>query len=116
MPGNDNQGISRYAERTKEAAWQAFLYVMAYVVTHVWPFVVVLVEESGGTSPSYLVIINNFSWPLQGFVNVIIFLRPRIKSIQKSSPEMYYITAAYHSAFLYDEVHRRSSNGRQPVL
>jgi hypothetical protein len=28
ISGNNNRGRSRYAERTKEAAWQAFLYVM----------------------------------------------------------------------------------------
>jgi hypothetical protein len=107
ISGNDNQGRSRYAERTKEAAWQAFLYVIAYVVTHAWTFVVVLIEQSGGTAPAYVVIIENLFWPLQGFVNVFIFLRPRIKSIQKSSPEIYYFTAAYYSVFHYDEVHQR---------
>jgi hypothetical protein len=34
ISGNDNRGSSRYAERRKETAWQAFLYVNAYVVTH----------------------------------------------------------------------------------
>jgi hypothetical protein len=63
----------------------------------------------GGTTPFFLVLIENFFWPLQGFANVFIFLRPRIQSIQKSSPEMFYFTAAYHSVFHYDEVHRRSS-------
>jgi hypothetical protein len=107
--GNNNQeGRSRYAARTKEAAWQAFLYVMAYVVTHAWTFTVVLIEQSGGTSPFFVVFIQNLFWPLQGFVNVFIFLRPRINSIQKSSPKMRYFIAAYHSVFLYDEVRRRS--------
>jgi hypothetical protein len=107
--GNDNQGSSRYAKRTKEAAWQAFLYVIAYAVTHQWAFVVTNIELAGGTNPFYLILLQVFFWPLQGFANVFIFLRPRIKSIQKSSPGMYYFTAAYHSVFHYDEVHRRSS-------
>jgi hypothetical protein len=109
ISGNDNGGRSRYAKRTKEAAWQAFLYVIAYAVTHMWAFVVVNIELGGGTTPFYLVLIQNLFWPLQGFANVFIFLRPRIQSIQKSSPEMFYFTAAYHSVFHYDEVHRRSS-------
>jgi hypothetical protein len=107
--GNDNGGRSRYAKRTKEAAWQAFLYVIAYAVTHVWGFVLVNIELGGGTSPFYLVLIENFFWPLQGFANVFIFLRPRIQSIRKSSPETFYFIAAYHSIFHYDEVHGRSS-------
>jgi hypothetical protein len=111
---NESQGSSRYAKRTKEAAWQAFLYVMAFVVTHAWTFVVVLIEQSGGTSPFFVVFIQNLFWPMQGFVNVFIFLRPRIQSIQKSSPGMHYFIAAYHSVFLYDEVHRRSSKWAPP--
>jgi hypothetical protein len=107
--GRDNRSRSRYAERTREAAWQAFLYVIAYVVTHMWAFVVVNIELGGGTTPSFLILMENLFWPLQGFANVFIFLRPRIKAVQNHSPEMYYFTAAYHSVFYYDEVHRRSS-------
>jgi hypothetical protein len=102
-----NQGRSRYAQRTKEAAWQAFLYVVAFVVTHMWTFIVTLTESAGGTNPWYVILIQNFFWPLQGVINVFIFLRPRIKSIQKTSPEMYYFIAAYHSVFNYDEVRQR---------
>jgi hypothetical protein len=109
ISGNDNGGRSRYAKRTKEAAWQAFLYVIAYAVTHMWAFIVVNIELGGGTTPFYLVLIENLFWPLQGFANVFIFLRPRIQSIRKSSPEMFYFIAVYHSIFHYDEVHRRSS-------
>ena len=109
IAGNDNQASSRYAERTKEAASQAFLYVNAYVATRTWAFLVVLIEQSGGTSPFFLVLLENLIRPLQGFVNVFIFLRPRIKSIQKSSPEMYYFTATYHSVFHYDEVRQRAT-------
>jgi hypothetical protein len=104
-----DRGKSRYAERTKEAAWQAFLYVNAYFVTHIWASLVMMIELGGGTVPFYLLLIQNFFWPLQGVINVFIFLRPRIKSIQKSSPEMYYFTAAYHSVFHYDEVRQRAT-------
>jgi hypothetical protein len=107
ISGNNNRGRSRYAERTKEAAWQAFLYVIAYFITHMWAFVVLSVEMFGGTNPFFLILLENFFWPLQGFANVFIFLRPRIKSIHERSPEMHYFTAAYHSVFHYDEVRQR---------
>jgi hypothetical protein len=51
---NVNRDRSRYAQRTKEAALQAFLYVIAYVVTHMWAFSVVNIELGGGTTPFYL--------------------------------------------------------------
>lgn len=38
-----------------------------------------------------------------------IFLRPRIESVQKNHPELYYLVATYHSIFHYDETHRRST-------
>lgn len=63
--------MSKHAKRTRDAAWQAFLYVAAYAVTHMWAFIVVNIELGGGTTPSYLVIIQNFFWPLQGFCNVV---------------------------------------------
>jgi hypothetical protein len=115
ISGNENRDRSEYAERTKEVAWQAFLYVIAYVVTHMWAFIVVNIELGGGTTPFALVLIENLFWPLQGFANVFVFLRPRIKSIRKSNPEMFYFTAAYHSVFHYDERHRLSSQpARKP--
>jgi hypothetical protein len=104
LSGNDR---SRYAERTKGAAVQCFLYVIANFATHMWSFIVVLIEMSGGTTPFYVLFIENFFWPLQGFANVFVFLRPRIQSIQKTSPEIFYFTAAYHSVFHYDEVRQR---------
>jgi hypothetical protein len=109
ISSNEKRERSRYSERTKEVAWQAFLYVIAYVVTHVWAFVVFNIEMGGLTNPFYLLVIENFFWPLQGFANVFIFLRPRIRAIQKSAPEMFYFTAACHAVFHYDEVYRRSS-------
>jgi hypothetical protein len=109
ISGNDNRGSSRYAARTRESAWQAFLYINAYFVTHLWAMIVGMIELGGGTVPFYLLLIHQFFWPLQGVINVFIFLRPRINSIQKSSCEMYYFTSAYHSVFLYDEVRQRSS-------
>jgi hypothetical protein len=98
---------SRYAERTKGAATQCFLYVIACVATRTFTYIVVLIEMFGGTCPWYLLFIENLLLPLQGFANVFIFLRPRIQSIQKSNPEMFYLTAAFHSVFHYDEVHQR---------
>jgi hypothetical protein len=114
VSGNGNRARSRYAERSKEAAWQAFLYVLAYTVTHQWGFVLLNIELGGGTNPFYLILIENFFWPLQGFANVFIFLRPRIQSIQKSRPEMYYFIAAYYSVFHYDEVHQRLTESVNP--
>lgn len=108
ISGNNNRGRSRCTERRNEAAWQAFLYVLAYAVTHIWAFVVFNIELGGGTNPPSLLLIENFFWPLQGLANVFISLRPRIQSIQKTSPTMIYFTAVYHSVFRYDEFRRRS--------
>jgi hypothetical protein len=89
ISGNDNRGSSRYAERRKETAWQAFLYINAYVVTHLQAMIVGMIELG----------IHNFFWPLQGVINVFIFLRPRTKSIQKYNPRnvLQYFTATYHA-------------------
>ena len=105
------QPRSRYAARVKETAVQAALYVIAYLITHIWAFVCNIVEQLGGTNPFFLVFIENFCWPLQGFLNVFVYLRPSIQSIRKSDPDIPYYKAAYHAAFEDDRLHSKN-NGR----
>ena len=57
---------SIHARRKKEAFHQALMYVMAYLGTHVWAFLVFHVDMYMEWVPSWLMIIENFCWPLQG--------------------------------------------------
>uniref|UniRef100_A0A7S3PAJ0 G-protein coupled receptors family 1 profile domain-containing protein n=1 Tax=Amphora coffeiformis TaxID=265554 RepID=A0A7S3PAJ0_9STRA len=56
------QQKSRYAIRVQETAMQALLYVAAYIVTHLFAFLCVIIEQAGGTNP--------FFYDLSGKFNV----------------------------------------------
>ena len=90
---------SRYAIRVQETAMQALLYVAAYIATHLFAFTCVIIEQAGGTNPFYTLFLENLSWPLQGFFNVFVFLRPRIQSLRKDNPDISYWQAAVWAAF-----------------
>ena len=69
--------------------------------------VVNTVEQCGGTNPFAILLIEQLCWPLQGFCNVLIFLRPRISSIQKRYPQLSYMQVLYFATFAYDNETRR---------
>ena len=100
---NAREKMSKHAERTKEAGAQAFLYIAAYLVTHGWAFIVCNSDWFTWKVPSVLMILENISWPLQGFLNLFVFLRPRIQTLQKHEPALNFFVAAYVSLFDYDE-------------
>lgn len=97
------RNVKRRANRTKEAAIQAFLYVFAYLITHMWAFVVYHLDQYVDRVPGILMIVQNISWPLQGLLNLFVFLRPRIQVLQRYFPELTYQQAAYVAIFSYNE-------------
>ena len=86
---------TRAAERTREVAGQAILYVMAYLVTHMWAFIVYHIEVYAARVPGPLLIIENVSWPLQGFLNLFVFIRPQVQATQRKTPTLSYLQAVY---------------------
>ena len=141
LPEEDAQASRRrYAEKIKQAGVQAFLYSTAYFVTHMWAFIVVLIENVGGNlyfSVLFLqvstvvvfligiiehgcrlhnIIINpyclqQFFWPLQGFFNVFIYLRPTMQYIRLQDTDISFFRAAYLAAFNEKEMGRYSWAG-----
>ena len=88
-----------YADKIHDAGVQCFLYVLVYFVTHAWAFVVVIIEQSGSRNPFAILFLNQFFWPLQGFCNVFVFLRPGIQSLRTQDPNLSYWRAAYKATF-----------------
>ena len=96
--------LSPLEERTRQAGIQAILYVLAYFVTHIWAFAVYHFDVFVAPVPFVIQALNQFFWPLQGFFNVFIFLRPRILAIQKKQPEASYWKALSLALFRFEEV------------
>ena len=97
---------TRHAERTREVAWQAILYVLAYLVTHMWAFVVYHIEVYATHVPGPLLVLENVSWPLQGFLNLFVFIRPQVQATRKRTPTLTYWQAV-HMVLLGNDQARR---------
>ena len=108
---------SDFEERKRQAGIQAILYVLAYFITHAWAFFVYHCDVFGVGTPFVLQFINQCSWPLQGFLNVFIFLRPRIGRIRQQLPEVSYWRAAYLATFQFEEIvpHREERVAREGI-
>jgi hypothetical protein len=101
------------ASTKREIAIQSFLYVGAFLITHIWSVFLFwgITLFDMAPPPFALLFIHNIAWPLQGFFNVHIFLRPRINSLRRSHPEISYTRLVYYATFRYDEW-----TGRGPMM
>jgi hypothetical protein len=99
------------ASTKREIAIQSFLYVGAFLITHICSIVLFWsITLFDMTPPPFaLLFIQNIAWPLQGFFNVHIFLRPRINSLRRTHSELSYTRLVYYATFRYDEWTGRGS-------
>jgi hypothetical protein len=82
---------------SRETARQAFLYVAAYLITMLWPSIVLMVGNAGaGVVPFGIVLMLSLFFPLQGFWNFIIYLRPRFIKVgnQNSDKGFFWVLRA----------------------
>eukprot|EP00977_Amphora_coffeiformis_P002036 scaffold381_cov178-Amphora_coffeaeformis.AAC.25 len=78
----------------REVALQSALYPTAYFGTHLWSFVCYIFYMA--KYPSWFgMFLLGCTWPLQGFLNMFIYLRPRMKQIKSRNPEWSSIHAFY---------------------
>jgi len=79
------RGAEASRRQTRAVATQAFLYVGAFVICYVWPTILRVIESA----PFYfrakdqdrlfpLLCLQSLFLPLQGFLNLAVFLRPRL--------------------------------------
>ena len=83
-------------ERLRQTAWQAVLYSLAYFNVFFWPFTSKLQHEVFQGLPSdrqqepvwfVLLLLTWFFYPMQGFLNFIIFIRPDISRWRNLHPQ-----------------------------
>jgi len=87
-------GLTSVQKRLKrEAATQGFLYVTTFLITWTPVFVLQVLGGSFGYTKDDqgtlypLLIVNAILWPLQGFFNVFIYVRPTYTRFQIANPE-----------------------------
>jgi hypothetical protein len=83
------QNQSRSSEfRIRQTALQAALYIGAFILTYLWTSVLRLMENDGKVSSGYfsVALLSAFFYPLQGFFNFFIYIRPRYVELSRQHP------------------------------
>lgn len=64
---------------TKETGRQALLYIAAFLITWTWGVSIVIIEQAGYSAPNGIIYFFSLFQPMQGFWNVLVYLRPTSK-------------------------------------
>jgi hypothetical protein len=90
FPPTHSVSNRRRSHRTREISTQALLYVGSYVISYgfVWAqsFYILIFEMQ---PPLALMLLASIFFPLQGFINIFIYCRPHIVSLQRDFPDEY---------------------------
>lgn len=87
------------SEKTKTLGIQCILYSIIIYMTVLWPFIARIVEQKTGLEPFWLVITNQVFYPLQGFFNWIIFMRPQMMKLRRESPEKGWLWVVHQAIY-----------------
>jgi len=73
--------------RTVQVQVQAFWYLIVFFLTHTWSTTNRLTQLLGKDVHFEVVLIHSFFDPLQGFLNYVVYQRPRYLRVRKINPE-----------------------------
>jgi hypothetical protein len=77
--------------RTQEVFEQAMLYVSVFYFTHVWSTTTRIIQQlHPGRVYFQLAVVHSFCDPLQGFLNFLVYQRPRYRRIRAQNPDLSY--------------------------
>ena len=72
--------------KSKQVTEQALFYVLSFILTFFWSFLHRLYTLSGKDAPFVTQLGNAFFDPLQGFINYLVYIRPKLISYGKRFP------------------------------
>eukprot|EP01083_Nonionella_stella_P145791 457591_1 len=93
-----NPGIRRRKARAK-VVWslsKLFFYVLSFVVTFTWSIVNRIILFNRKEEVYVLLLGNAFFDPLQGFINYLVYVRPKFVSSRKKYPKKNCFVIIYH--------------------
>jgi len=103
-------------QQKEDTKIQGLLYIGAYFCTFLFPLIFQLTYMFSGHVIYILLVFQNITSPLQGFLNFIVYIRPHVKEFSMDYPEM-----SYFHIFLKaiqskgDEQHRRPTRRRRSL-
>lgn len=89
----------------KRVARQAFYYIGAFYVTWLFPTVFRIVTTTG-SFPFWLLFLTAFFVPIQGILNLIVFIRPKYVKYRKRHPSSWSVNAWFQMLYLEITVKR----------
>jgi hypothetical protein len=81
--------------QSKRLAIQALYYVGAFFAAWIFPTIYQLAFVTRSTNPFWLVFICVISIPVQGFFNLLVFVRPKFLRYQKDNPNEFRVFAFF---------------------
>mmetsp|Transcript_25937 Transcript_25937/g.45726 ORF Transcript_25937/g.45726 Transcript_25937/m.45726 type:complete len:556 (-) Transcript_25937:199-1866(-) len=104
----------RIQERRKESAIQAYCYISVYLLTRGFSFIVYIIDMIPGVQqPFATLLLEQTLKPLVGFLNFLVYIRPRVCALRRAYPGGFTYWQALHSAvFHYEEYMSNQTNFR----
>jgi hypothetical protein len=108
-------------KKSRQIANQAAYYVGAFLVTWFFPTIFQLVLVTRGEGNFGLLILTAFFVPIQGLLNLIVFMRPKYLRYVKNNPHQFFIFAWFRMMqaeldFKDKPIARRSTTERSSFL
>jgi hypothetical protein len=87
LPSNANNH-DKERKMEEEVISQALLYILAYVITFIFPVISRIITLNNSRQVPFLtLILSRIFMPLQGFFVICVYTRPHVKSIRKNNPD-----------------------------
>lgn len=89
-----------FASETKILGEQCILYSTVVYFTFAWPFFLRTIQRITNCRPFWLIMVSQIFFPLQGFLNLLVYARPEVMNIRRENPQMSWydvITEFFHS-------------------
>ena len=87
-----------FKKKEKVIATQAFMYFFSFLITFIWSALDgVLMVHAPKRRMFALTVCAKIFYPMQGFFNFLIFIRPRVMRIKKENPHACYLTVLQQS-------------------
>ena len=84
-------------ERSRDVFYQALCYLGAFLLTFLFATINRAIQAAGGQTYFALLVLHVFFVPLQGFLNFMVYRRPKYMSERKRSPDRGRIGAAFQA-------------------
>ena len=103
LPTTLQQSYDKMEFRKRQSSQQAYWYIGVYLFTHVFSLFVGISDQAGFPSQFWLQFLANFFWPIQGFGNLCVFLKPRLAAMKRQYPAISTIYIIFCSLFYFDD-------------